>query len=74
MSIGSVLLSDRLTRADEQAPITVQTHSSLELVQQLFVKLGARQILVTDSKGVFRGMITKKAWLSFLSDIEEVGH
>ena len=54
--------------------MTVQTHSPLELVQQLFVKLGARQILVTDSKGVFRGMITKKAWLSFLSDIEEVGH
>lgn len=57
-----------------QAPITVQTHSSLELVQQLFVKLGARQILVTDFKGIFRGVITKKAWLSFLSEIEEVGH
>jgi chloride channel 3/4/5 len=58
----------------DKAPITVQTHSSLELVQQLFVKLGARQILVTDSKGIFRGVITKKAWLSFLSEIEEVGH
>jgi chloride channel 3/4/5 len=40
----------------------------------MFVKLGARQILVTDFKGIFRGVITKKAWLSFLSEIEEVGH
>jgi chloride channel 3/4/5 len=58
----------RLTVA--QAPITVQTHSSLELVQQLFVKLGARQIMVTDSRGVFRGIISKKAWLAFLSGLE----
>ena len=35
-----------------QAPITVQTHSPLELVQQLFVKLGARQLLVTDGRDV----------------------
>jgi chloride channel 3/4/5 len=48
----------------------VQTHSSLELVQQLFVKLGARQIMVTDSRGVFRGIISKKAWLAFLSGLE----
>jgi chloride channel 3/4/5 len=58
----------RLTVA--QAPITVQTHSSLELVQQLFVKLGARQIMVTDSRGVFRGIISKKAWLACLSGLE----
>jgi len=40
-------------------------------VQQLFVKLGARQLLVTDSRGVFKGMVTKKAWLSFLSELEK---
>ena len=54
-----------------QAPILVQTHSPLELVQQLFVKLGARQVLVVDSKGIYRGMVTKKMWLTFLSELED---
>jgi chloride channel 3/4/5 len=56
-----------------QAPITVQIHSPLELVQQLFVKLGARQLLVVDARGVFRGIVTKKAWLNFLAELEEEG-
>ncbi|ORY35468.1 putative voltage-gated chloride channel [Naematelia encephala] len=59
-----------ISRYIDRAPITVQMYSPLELVQQLFVKLGARQLLVTDSRGVFKGMVTKKAWLSFLSDLE----
>lgn len=54
----------------KQAPITVQPHSPLELVQQLFVKLGARQLLVVDNRGVFRGIITKKRWLGFLAELE----
>ena len=54
--------------------MTVQTHSPLELVQQLFVKLGARQLLVTDSRGVFRGIVTKKAWLAFLAELQEEAH
>ena len=49
-------------------------HSPLELVQQLFVKLGARQLLVTDARGVFRGLITKKGWLAFLEELEKEGH
>ncbi|WVO23008.1 uncharacterized protein IAS62_004352 [Cryptococcus decagattii] len=60
-----------LSRYIDQAPITVQIHSPLELVQQLFVKLGVRQIIVVNSRGVFQGIITKKAWLSFLSELEE---
>ena len=48
--------------------------SPLELVQQLFVRLGARQLLVTDSRGVFKGMVTKKAWLNFLAELEEEHH
>jgi len=54
--------------------MTVQTQSPLELVQQLFVKLGARQIIVTDPRGVFRGLVTKKAWLAFLGELEKEHH
>ncbi|OCF37887.1 voltage-gated chloride channel [Kwoniella heveanensis BCC8398] len=60
-----------LSRYIDRAPITVQMHSPLELVQQLFVKLGVRQIIVTNSRGVFQGMVTKKSWLSFLGELEE---
>ncbi|WWC90776.1 uncharacterized protein L201_005713 [Kwoniella dendrophila CBS 6074] len=63
-----------LSRYIDRAPITVQTHSPLELVQQLFVKLGVRQIIVTNSRGVFQGMVTKKNWLNFLGELEEDGH
>ena len=34
-----------------QAPLTVQSNSPLELVQQLFTKLGARYIIITDTDG-----------------------
>lgn len=35
----------------DQAPLTITSHSPLELVQQLFVKLGARYIVVVNSDG-----------------------
>lgn len=35
----------------DQAPLTITGHSPLELVQQLFVKIGARYIVVVNSDG-----------------------
>ena len=35
----------------DQAPLTVSTHSPLELVQQFFTKLGARYVVVVNSDG-----------------------
>ena len=34
-----------------QAPLTISVKSPLELVQQFFVKLGARYVVVTDANG-----------------------
>jgi chloride channel 3/4/5 len=34
-----------------QAPLTIQSNAPLELVHQLFVKLGARYVIVTDTEG-----------------------
>lgn len=59
-----------LSQYIDRAPITVQNYSPLELVQQMFVKLGARQILVTDSRGTYRGALYKKQWIAFLDDLE----
>lgn len=60
----------------------------MELVHQVFVKLGARYIIITDTEGlcasfllerflcftkqlIDQGVIDKKTWLAFLSDLEE---
>lgn len=42
---------------DAQAPLTVQSNSPLELVQQLFTKLGARYIVVTDTDGYCKSIV-----------------
>ncbi|KAK0484376.1 chloride channel [Armillaria luteobubalina] len=55
----------------DQAPLTVQSNSPLEMVHQLFVKLGARYVVVTDVDGYFEGIIDKKTWLAFLSELDE---
>ncbi|KAK0486090.1 chloride channel [Armillaria novae-zelandiae] len=55
----------------DQAPLTVQSNSPLEMVHQLFVKLGARYVVVTDVDGYFEGVIDKKTWLAFLSELDE---
>ncbi|KAL1945794.1 hypothetical protein VTO73DRAFT_1796 [Trametes versicolor] len=53
----------------DQAPLTVQDNSPLELVQQLFTKLGARYVVVTDTDGHYEGVIDKKTWLAFLDEL-----
>ncbi|KAG8970900.1 hypothetical protein FRC05_011668 [Tulasnella sp. 425] len=55
----------------DRAPLCVPCHAPLELVQQMFVKLGARYIIVTDANGAYVGVIDKKTWIAFLGELEE---
>ncbi|TFK75368.1 hypothetical protein BDN72DRAFT_954992 [Pluteus cervinus] len=55
----------------DQAPLTIQSNSPLELLHQFFVKLGARYVVITDTDGYYEGVIDKKTWLAFLSELEE---
>ncbi|KAG2111266.1 chloride channel [Suillus discolor] len=55
----------------DQAPLMIQSNSPLELLHQFFVKLGARYVIVTDTDGDYEGIIDKKTWLAFLSELEE---
>ncbi|KAF7315600.1 Chloride channel protein [Mycena indigotica] len=55
----------------DQAPMTVQLNSPLELVNMFFAKLGARYVVVTDAEGFYEGLITKKTWVAFLSTLDE---
>jgi chloride channel 3/4/5 len=36
----------------DKAPLTIQNNSPMELVHQLFVKLGARYVVITDADGL----------------------
>ncbi|KIY73112.1 hypothetical protein CYLTODRAFT_417357 [Cylindrobasidium torrendii FP15055 ss-10] len=55
----------------DQAPLMVSSNSPLQVVHQFFVKLGARYVVVTDSDGLYEGIIDKKTWLAFLAELEE---
>ncbi|KAH7926727.1 hypothetical protein BV22DRAFT_1032594 [Leucogyrophana mollusca] len=55
----------------DKAPLTIQSNSPLELLHQFFAKLGARYVVVTDTDGDYEGVIDKKTWLAFLSELEE---
>lgn len=54
----------------DKAPLTVNINSPLELVQQFFVKLGARYVVVTDTDGYYEGAIDKNGWLAFLDELK----
>jgi len=54
----------------DRAPLTVNINSPLELVQQFFVKLGARYVVVTDADGYYEGVIDKNGWLAFLNELD----
>ncbi|KAH7888657.1 chloride channel [Phlebopus sp. FC_14] len=55
----------------DEAPLTIQSNSPLELLHQFFVKLGARYVVVNNTDGDYEGVIDKKTWLAFLSGLEE---
>jgi chloride channel 3/4/5 len=44
----------------DKAPCTATTSSPLELVHQMFVKLGIRYLVVLNNDGSFKGLIFKK--------------
>ncbi|PFH51530.1 hypothetical protein AMATHDRAFT_58981 [Amanita thiersii Skay4041] len=55
----------------DQAPLAIQSNSPMELLHQFFVKLGARYVIINDTDGYYEGLIDKKTWLAFLSELEE---
>lgn len=50
----------------DPAPLTLSIHSPMELILEVFIKLGVRMVSVTDS-GRFVGVIHKKRLLAFVS-------
>ncbi|OZJ04144.1 hypothetical protein BZG36_02843 [Bifiguratus adelaidae] len=55
----------------DQAPLTVNELASMELVLELFVKMGVRYVCVTNAEGRYSGVIHKRRLLAYLNDAEE---
>lgn len=53
-----------------QAPLIVLSNSPLELLSEMFNKLGAKVLLVVDNQGHYVGTVLKKEWLRFLKQTE----
>ncbi|KAK9722806.1 hypothetical protein K7432_002427 [Basidiobolus ranarum] len=62
-----------LTAYMDQAPLTISENSSMELVLELFSKLGVRYVCVV-SHGQYVGMIHKKRLLVYLKEYEQQHH
>lgn len=59
-----------LSQYVDQAPLTINQNASMELLMELFIKLGARYVCVTHSDGHFLGIIHKRRLLAYLKAIE----
>ncbi|KAK6341287.1 hypothetical protein TWF696_008369 [Orbilia brochopaga] len=57
----------------DPAPIALEIQSPMELVYELFVKLGLRYLCITQ-EGQFSGMLHKKDFLKYLKDMESYSH
>ncbi|KAJ2341364.1 hypothetical protein GGH92_005842, partial [Coemansia sp. RSA 2673] len=56
----------------DQTPLTISTNSPIELVANLLSRLGVSYLCVVD-KGVYCGVIFKKAYIGYVKELEEAG-
>lgn len=56
----------------DKAPLTINQNASMELLMEMFIKLGARYVCVTHSNGHYLGIVHKRRLLAYLKEIE--GH
>lgn len=54
----------------DKAPVTVSARAPLQLLHQLFVKLGVRYLAVQDQRGCYVGIVDKNRWLGYLHWLE----
>ena len=61
------------TKWIDQAPLTVSCNASMEMVLELFVKMGVKTLLVVED-GRYVGRIHKKLLLGYLKENEDKKH
>ncbi|GAA5922545.1 chloride channel protein [Sporobolomyces koalae] len=58
----------------DSAPIVVNSRSPMELLHEMFSKLGVRYLVVVDERGLYRGVIEKNRYLVYLRWLEKRHH
>ncbi|KAI9320843.1 chloride channel [Dichotomocladium elegans] len=66
----SVPLNDFSLYVD-QAPLTINQNASMELLMEMFIKLGARYVCLTGINGQYLGVIHKRTLLAYLKELED---
>ncbi|KAA1116815.1 hypothetical protein PGTUg99_021891 [Puccinia graminis f. sp. tritici] len=51
----------------DHAPVTVSVQTPMELIHEIFVRLGVRYLVVQNHNGLYLGIIEKNRWLRYLS-------
>ncbi|KWU43642.1 hypothetical protein RHOSPDRAFT_9120, partial [Rhodotorula sp. JG-1b] len=55
----------------DQAPLAIRARSPMELVHEMFVKLGVRFVVVVDDRGLYLGLLEKERYLVYLQWLEK---
>ncbi|GAA5864466.1 hypothetical protein JCM3774_005137 [Rhodotorula dairenensis] len=55
----------------DQAPLAIRARSPMELVHEMFVKLGVRYVVVVDDRGLYLGLLEKERYLVYLQWLEK---
>ncbi|GAA5834523.1 hypothetical protein JCM9279_004343 [Rhodotorula babjevae] len=58
----------------DQAPLTINARSPMELLHEMFVKLGIRYAVAVDERGLYLGVIEKNRYLHYLRWLEKRAH
>ncbi|KAG0192614.1 hypothetical protein DFQ28_008490 [Apophysomyces sp. BC1034] len=68
---GTATPSNEVSQYVDKAPLTINQNASMELLMEIFIKLGARYVCVTHSNGRFLGIIHKRRLLAYLKELDE---
>ncbi|GAA5832914.1 hypothetical protein JCM11251_000528 [Rhodosporidiobolus azoricus] len=55
----------------DSAPLTVSVRSPMELLHEMFIKLGVRHLIITDERGLYLGSLEKNRYLAYLRYLEK---
>ncbi|GAA5980042.1 hypothetical protein JCM10908_001509 [Rhodotorula pacifica] len=55
----------------DQAPLAIRARSPMELLHEMFVKLGVRYVVVVDDRGLYLGLVEKNRYLVYLRWLEK---
>ncbi|CDH57436.1 clc channel [Lichtheimia corymbifera JMRC:FSU:9682] len=55
----------------DQAPLTLSPNASMELLMEMFTKLGARYVCLVGNDGQYLGIVHKRTLIAYLKELEE---